>query len=147
MGELECAWVGTGVGQVWDVFQIISTFLNSYIFDPIESIKTNQLNSWELVGLGWNLWMKISYIVKYAYFPYITHTYSFIVQDKNAIKMFSIIKRIEIVLNVFERYNYKRKIRYICTHIDNVNSSKKEIIHLKKNIMKKSKTFLEMKII
>ena len=70
--------------------------------------------------------MKLSYMVKYAYFPYITHTYSFIVQDKNAIKMFSIIKRIEIVLNVFERYNYKRKIRYIYTHIDNVNSSKKK---------------------
>ena len=30
--------------------------------------------------------------------------------------MFSIIKRIEIILNVFERYNYKRKIRYIYTH-------------------------------
>ena len=51
------------------------------------------------------------------FFPYITHTYSFIVQDKNAIKkLFSIIKRIEIILNVFERYNYKRKIRYIHTH-------------------------------
>ena len=50
------------------------------------------------------------------FFPYSTHTYSFIVQDKNAIKkMFSIIKRIEIILNVFERYNYKRKIRYIYT--------------------------------
>ena len=81
------------------------------------------------------------------FFPYITHTYSFIVQDKNAIKkMFSIIKRIEIILNVFERYNYKRKIRYIYTHTL-IMLTQVEIIHLKKNIMKKSKTFLEMKII
>ena len=36
------------------------------------------------------------------------------------------LKRIEIVLNVFERYNYKRKIRYIYIYIDNVNSSKKK---------------------
>ena len=75
--------------------------------------------------------MKLSYIIsKVCIFPYITHTYSFIVQDKNAIKkMFSIIKRIEIILNVFERYNYKRKIRYIYPHtliFDNVNSSKKK---------------------
>ena len=44
-------WGGLGLG----CFQLISTFLNSYIFDPIESIKTNQLNPWELVGLGWIL--------------------------------------------------------------------------------------------
>ena len=57
--------------------------------------------------------------------------YSFIVQDKNAIEKkkkctFSIIERNEIVLNVFERYNYKRKIIYIYIYIDNVNSSKKK---------------------